>query len=181
MLFRSTPVLGDFVTPLTPVHHHLTGINSETPISGTGTVEWEIEDAQGLVMKIRVQAYYVPEASIRLFSPQYYFQEKGKGKLICDKDCVLLDLDEEGYLYKFPYQKMNNLPFMLTREFLQKQRGVAGLTMQECEFLATTHAMPSIVDATNQNLTGSQKELLLWHHHLGHINMKWIQTLAQQP
>ena len=98
-----TPVLGDFVTPLTPVHNHLTGINSETPISGTGIVEWEIKDAQGLVMKIRVQAYYVPEASIRLFSPQYYFQEKGKGKLICDKDCVLLDLDEQGYIYKFPY------------------------------------------------------------------------------
>ena len=176
-----TPVLSDFVTPLTPVHNHLTGINSDTPISGTGTVEWDIEDAQGLRMTLRVQAYYVPEANIRLFSPQYYFQEKQKGRLICDKDWVALDLDEQGYIYKFPFQKMNNLPLMLTHEYLEEQRGVAGMTMQECEYLATTHAMPSIVDATNQNLTGSQKELLLWHHRLGHINVKWIQTLAQQP
>ena len=175
-----TPVLSDFITPLTPVHNHLTGVNSETPISGTGIVEWDIEDCQGLRMKLKVQAYYVPEANIRLFSPQYYFREKQKGVLICDKDGVQLDLDEKGSIYKFPYQKMNNLPMMLTHEYLESHR-VAGMTMEECQFLATTHAMPSIVDATNQNLTGSQKELLSWHHRLGHVNMKWIQTLAQQP
>jgi hypothetical protein len=39
----------------------------------------------------------------------------------------------------------------------------------------------SIADETNQNLTASQKELLLWHWKLGHADFQWIQHLTSTP
>jgi hypothetical protein len=35
----------------------------------------------------------------------------------------------------------------------------------------------TILSSANQNLPGSQKELLLWHQRLSHANLSWIQTL----
>jgi hypothetical protein len=37
----------------------------------------------------------------------------------------------------------------------------------------------SILSSTNTNLSALQKELLLWHQHLSHANVTWIQTLMQ--
>jgi hypothetical protein len=34
-----------------------------------------------------------------------------------------------------------------------------------------------ILSSENQNLSSSQKELLLWHQCLSHANLSWIQTL----
>jgi hypothetical protein len=41
--------------------------------------------------------------------------------------------------------------------------------------------LPHIFDTYNQNLTGSQKELLLWHQRLGHASLKHIQELCAMP
>ncbi len=35
----------------------------------------------------------------------------------------------------------------------------------------------SILSSAKQNLSSSQKELLLWHQRLSHANLTWIQTL----
>ena len=35
----------------------------------------------------------------------------------------------------------------------------------------------TILSSANQNLSSSQKELLLWHQRLSHANLSWIQTL----
>ena len=91
----------------------------------------------------------------------------------------VLTLHDGGTL-DFPYQ-LNNLPMMLTKSFLDAQQNVAELSFEECNYLVTTQALPSIVDTTNLNLTGSQKELLLWHWKLGHANMHWVQFLAAVP
>lgn len=31
-----------------------------------------------------------------------------------------------------------------------------------------------VTDQTNQNITSAQKDLLLWHQILSHVNFKWI-------
>ena len=126
-----------------------------------------------------MEAYYVPEAHIRLFSPQQYFMQNNGGNLFCDQKRTPLTLHDGGTL-EFPHQ-LNNLPMMSTKSFLDAQQNVAGLSFEECNYLATTQALPSIVDTTNLNLTGSQKELVLWHWKLGHTNMHWVQSLAAVP
>ena len=37
------------------------------------------------------------------------------------------------------------------------------------------------IDQTNQNMTPSQKESLLWDQRLDHINMKWLKNLYPKP
>ena len=175
-----TPNIQDFIGPLRPCGSRITGLDSTTTVAGIGTIQWTIQDATGTVKFIRCEAYYVPNATIRLFSPQQFFQERGGGHLYSDKDRTLLTLDD-GATLEFPYDPGSRLPMMLTRDFIQEQDRVAGLSMEECNFLTSTHAMPSLVDSTNLNMTSSQKELLLWHWKLGHANMRWIQALASVP
>ena len=177
--FCLSPKLSDFITPIKPCTSTLIGLNSETQVSGTGIVEWVIQDAMGEVRTIKVEAYYVPEATIRLFSPQQYFKEHQAGHLIATHKDVTLMLPEGVPLY-FPYQDDNNLPMMLTNEYIKSQSNIAGLSFEECAFLGNA-TLNSIVDTTNLNMTASQKELLLWHWKLGHAHMKWIQALAAEP
>ena len=78
--FSLTPFKSDFVGPLRRSEiSTLKGLSSTTTVEGIGTVEWTIRDVFGLVRTIRVSAYYVPSATIRLFSPQVYFQENNIG------------------------------------------------------------------------------------------------------
>jgi GAG-pre-integrase domain len=72
---------------------------------------------------------------------------------------------------------VNRLPLM----FLDDGRGhVAGFSLSDHALFSDHHKiLTSVADETNQNLNGPQKELLLWHHKLGHINFDWLQALAR--
>jgi hypothetical protein len=59
---------------------------------------------------------------------------------------------------------------------------VVGLSYHDVNFMfdsATTYL--TVADETNQNLTSPQKELMLWHWRLVHINFEWVQMLTAQP
>jgi hypothetical protein len=67
-----TPIPTDFVNGI--IHkadlQSLTQVNGTTPVCGQGPVQWPIEDVVGTRRTITTDAYYVPDAGIRLFSPQ---------------------------------------------------------------------------------------------------------------
>ena len=124
----------------------------------------------------QTEAYYVPEANIRLFSPQMYFHEQQKGQLVMNHSNTTLTL-ADGSTLVFPYNSQNNLPLMLP----SPNRNV-GLTFEDACILGdgfSARNFMSVADETNQNLTASQKELLVWHWKLGHANFQWIQTLCR--
>jgi hypothetical protein len=168
-----TPLREDFdgelkVPPITQMH----GLKGAVKVIGMGRVSWTVFDALGVVRVIKTMAYLVPEGNIRLFSPQVYFQENGNGSGEIAKDGVKLVLSD-GTTMCFPLNKNNNLPFMLTRH-----RPLVGVSMADAEFLQSfeqVSACLSVADETNQNLTASQRELLLWHHRLYHcaLHVKW--------
>jgi hypothetical protein len=66
---------------------------------------------------------------------------------------------------------------MLTTEV---HSNIAGFTHQETIALTESAAL-SVAEQTNQNLTPSQRELLLWHWKLGHCGFAWVQSLAAKP
>ena len=39
----------------------------------------------------------------------------------------------------------------------------------------------SLLDEINHNMSKPQKELMLWHQHLGHAGFRWIQSLMRKP
>ena len=67
--------LKDFVGPISECSGSLTGISGKLKIIGTGKIRWKIEDDQGKVHAITIRdALYVPDADLRLLSPQHWSQ-----------------------------------------------------------------------------------------------------------
>ena len=169
----------DFVGPIRPATiTELQGLSHTTKVHGVGQVKWTVRDVLGATRTIKTQAYYVPEATVHLFSPQTYFREQQKGHLWLDHSSTTLQL-HDGSLLQFPYNANNNLPLMLPAEPHH-----IGLTFDDATALGDGHSVHnymSVADESNQNLTSAQKELLLWHWKLGHANLQWIQTLCREP
>jgi hypothetical protein len=174
-----TPNPDDFTEGIrTSTMTELKGLNDVTTVQGYGPVNWTIYDSNDVVRTIRTTAFYVPEASIRLFSPQSYFQEVNGGSLLVDKDKAILST-RDGDLV-FPHNCCMNLPLMLPAS--HKQSKTVGVFREDIqELLVSTASMMSVADETNQNITATQKELLLWHWKLGHCNFQWVQALAAKP
>jgi hypothetical protein len=94
-----TPVLTDFLGTLRPcATANLKGISGTTEVIGEGTVIWMVRDMFGNKRNIRTTSYYIPEASIHLFSPQTYFKEKKAGSLHIAHDRTALTLKDRSQL-----------------------------------------------------------------------------------
>jgi hypothetical protein len=109
------PSLSDFTSqPTTPDTATLGSITTvQTKVSGQGPIEWDIEDVNGVVKKLRTTSYYVPEATIHIFSPRAYFKSNPKGYLTLNIEGITLCMPC-GTTLKFPIQPGSNLPIMLT-------------------------------------------------------------------
>ena len=98
-----TPVLGDFVGDLKPTHiEEVKQLSGNTKVVGKGIVEWEVKDLWNVLKIIRTEAYYIPEATIRLFGPQAYFQATGGEKYLVKGRKIQLNF-KEGESLEFPY------------------------------------------------------------------------------
>jgi hypothetical protein len=83
-----TGIKSDFIGEIHKVDPgaSLQGLNNEVKVHGAGTVRWTIRDQYDRVGTIQTSAYYVPDAQVRLLSPQTYFIECERGKLIVTRD-----------------------------------------------------------------------------------------------
>ena len=123
-----SPCRADFVS-FQKYSSKIEGIGSSTEVAGKGLVKWKITDQHDKTKEIITFAYYIPSASIRLYSPQAHFAESKSGRLSCSWNEVRLylpspvnpdsstplvphDDDSNDYL-SFPYHPHSNLPCML--------------------------------------------------------------------
>jgi hypothetical protein len=134
-----------------------------------------VREMLGNKRKISTTAYYVPEASIRLFSPQTYFKEKKAGSLHITHDLTTLTLKDGSQLY-FPYQE-KNLPLMLTDEHFTRKALTVGLTFEDATVMATM----DVNEEMNQNLTSPQRELMFWNQKWAHCDLGRVQTFLAIP
>ncbi|KAG7341319.1 hypothetical protein IV203_023270 [Nitzschia inconspicua] len=171
-----TPDINDFIGPISPPNlPSLQGLGSLSVVEGVGTVEWQVHDFLGNIRTIRIKAYLVWNVPVHLLSPQTYFKEGLRGRLTVTHDRAELTL-HDGSVLSFPFAN-NHLPYLLP-----DWQPVVGHTRDDASLLdsAPTVAL-SVADETNQNLTQSQKELILWHWRLGHRHFSWVQRLASAP
>jgi hypothetical protein len=77
----------------------------------------------------------------------------------------------------FPINQANQLLLM----FLDDHQGPeVGFSSEDSElFDDSRYILMSVADKVNQNLDGPQRELLLWHHKLSHMNFDWLQVLLK--
>jgi hypothetical protein len=163
----------------------MNGLNTSIKVIGHGTVKWKIQDLFGTVRSIKTKAFDVPDANVRLFSPQTYFFKNKKATLFLDHAGTTLTLGC-GAALAFPYNSGSSLPLMLTTKALDRASKFIGLTFQDLktgglEGGGALETLMSVADETNQNLTAAQKELLLWHQRLAHADMQLCQMYLSCP
>ena len=88
-----TPRREDFIS-FEKYSSKIEGIGSSTKVAGKGYVRWKITDQHDRTNEIVTFAYYIPSASIRLYSPQSHFAESKSGKLTCTWNEVRLYLPD---------------------------------------------------------------------------------------
>jgi hypothetical protein len=184
--YSVTPNLQDFVGPIEKCStNELNSLkNSTIKVVGQGTVEWKIQDLFGTVRSVKTMAFYVPDASIRLFSPQAYFGKNKRASLFMDHSKTILTL-HDGTPLKFPYNTGSHLLLMLTTKALAKPSKFIGLTFQyfqtSFDLNGSLASLLNVINETNQNLTAAQKELLVWHQKWGHADTQQCQAILSKP
>ena len=76
----------------------LRGVTEEAKVQGFGIVEWKISDVGGRHQTIKTQYCYVPDAAVRLFSPQAFFAEENKGGFVVSPKRMIFFFPDEHYL-----------------------------------------------------------------------------------
>jgi hypothetical protein len=144
------------------------GIAKSLPIIGKGMVRYEVVADDGSYVPIQQWCYHIPELPIRLASPQVSLRSAADSKLYeytMQADTPLFKLTD-GHTISIPYNATSKLPVLYASYDLSKSSAVleASLTMQ-------------LESETNQNLSATQKEMLVWHHklsHLGYSHIRWL-------
>jgi hypothetical protein len=75
----------DFITPLKPVKQKVKGLGGVLEGLQTGTIEWMIEDDEGMPYVIQLPgSLYVPNSPSRLLSPQHWAQTTSGDQPWCE-------------------------------------------------------------------------------------------------
>jgi hypothetical protein len=155
----------DFDGPLTIPDGDLRlgGMAQGLKIEGVGPVNWTLTNTDGSELTIRSQCYYVPEAKVRLLSPQRLFNKsKGvTGKYAGDEDTFTLEF-EGCHRLIVEYDHRNHLPI-----------GYAIIGTPSPTI--NPQANITLLDESNQNITAGHKLLMNWHSRFGHLNFPAVQ------
>jgi hypothetical protein len=200
-----TPIYSDFIGTIDPSDiPTLNNISGKTPVVGQGIIEWNIQDVRGIVKPIQTTAYYVPQATIRLFSPQVYIaaDSTNTSEMILKKNSLNLVL-HCGTRLQFPINQQSNLPLMLTEAALNRKHKEGTFTTfhiqdhdsfqpsanrvnlqllsEQLSVFQATILDKSLLQQDNINLSPGSKELLLWHCRLGHADFQRILSILAKP
>jgi hypothetical protein len=176
-----TPISSDFISDIDKADlQELKQVNGTTPVCGQGTVLWPIEDVDGIRRSITTDAYYVPDAGIRLFSPQSYIKKDKTAMLLVNSDGILFTL-KCGTVLRFPLNKSNNLPFMLTESSLRAQKNSHLVSSTSSFGVYNSLLDRSIFNRDNFNLNPAQQELLKWHCRWCHCDLNRVRMILAKP
>ena len=169
-----TPCRSDFITYQKSTLK-IKDLSSSNKVAGEGMVKWSVTDDNGDVITLELPGYHIPKAEVRLLSPQVLFALVGGGASL-DSRGVRLDLPQGTIAAKYcPRSRLPILP--LTQATVAKGFWADAFAYSSSQL--TDIAQTKLWSPTNQNLSESQKEMLLWHQRLSHASMPWIQQLMR--
>ena len=169
--YTVSPCSDDFIGGVQPLASPivLDGLATGLAVQGHGTVRWVVRAVDGTFKTVEMGAFYTPRGRSRLLSPQSYCQQLKAAGLEEPNGAWHPKFTvtwQDGRQIAVAYAKANNLPMSM----MYNEATVARRT-QELHLCVT--------DASNQNLTEAQKELLRWHFRLGHLNFEAIQLVLR--
>jgi hypothetical protein len=201
-----TPFRSDFIDYVKLENVSVKDIARQNKVLGVGTVMWKFVTRDGRDIFLPLICYHVEHAEIRLMSPQQYHKSHGgyatvHGNTVTwnlpDKAIIDIPIDARSNLPMIhnvsttsdEQSKIGPHLVGLIAELADIEPGERSTLNADYRSEASTFdticshqarafntCFPCVADETNQQLTGPQKELLLWHWKLG-INMQHVQEL----
>ena len=188
--FKEPPTKGNYGTMKT--------IDGTSNITAFGIINWQVYDDDGTIQVIETPAYYIPSSDQRLFSPQHYGGFHGWS--VKNEDMfggnhtrvwVLLAEPQSKICPRIeaPISAFDSLPYITGYTEAHLVAKLTAARKIDCGCSSTCDRCSSVANAfdtafnmevlseANENLTPSQKELLLDHQRIGHINMSHLQEL----
>ena len=156
--------LSDFVSnvktlPGIPIN----GIANQLTATAIGTVNWLVNDDNGLPATIALLAMYVPGLPIRLLSPQHLHQTSPSNSDSFSTRSHTSTLRWHLHTKTIHHNQHNNLPI------LRAQNHTASIEQQ---------ALHCAFTSSNNTLSKAQQQLLNEHYRLCHLPMDIIQRIT---
>jgi hypothetical protein len=153
-------------------------LSSSNKVAGEGILRWKLQDVNGDSVQVELLRYHIPNGEVHLLSPQVLLKTIG-GHTLQTVNCINVVLDNNNnFAATFcPHSNLLMIPLALDNNtkqcFWNKAFGFL------VDSFGDINNVKNILHQANTNLSLSQKELLLWHQHLFHTSVKWIQAMMQ--
>jgi hypothetical protein len=135
-------------------------------VVGEGLMHWKVEDLASRVGNLDLPGYHIPGVEVRLLSPQVLLSTFG-GHTTQTTRKVEVCL-ENGLILHAHLCLQSCLPLL---PFVPNNTPISFWCDNFAYSVADVAQTKLILSSENQNLSSSQKELLLWHQHLSHANL----------
>ena len=195
----------DFVGPfVNRKGETIDGIGKGLAIHGAGHVAWTFVASNGAYRTLKLPCYYVPSSNARIAATGRIMEVYPQETISIDGKSLTLSGDPQNNrpAISVPYCTKYKLPMAGTidRAGDRKDKGnndgqddvrdedepppltarPAVKRKPKSKPRDKPPSTPSLTVPTNYNLGESEKELLRWHHRLGHVGIKRIQWLFRQ-
>ena len=168
-----TPCRSDFIS-YRPSKVKIKDLSKSNSVEGEGVVRWVITDSEGKPCTIELPGYHIPNADIKLLSPQVLLALNG-GQLIQTAKNITISLDD-GPTFEANYHPSNNLPYLKLAETTKSSFWANTFDVNDLSTSDFTRVCNIMAD-NNINMSAAQKEVALWHHRLSHVALPVVQTL----
>jgi hypothetical protein len=159
-------------------------LSSSSNVVGEGMIRWNVYNKEGSITTIEIKGYHIPEAEVRLLSPQVLLTlVDGKGHM--SSKGLRLELGADEPSVEAHYCPRSNLPLLrlaspgVTPSPRNTWNDAFVYSASRDESSDCVQHALNILNESNTNLTAAQKETLLWHHRLSHASISWIQLLMR--
>jgi hypothetical protein len=140
-------------------------------VIGQGMVSWSVHDTCGSLRHLRLKAYHIPTSKSRLICTNVLLTSYPGEHLTVEPSSMLLS-GMRAQPSRLPVLAINNPTTNLPTTMAYNQDQVIKPGVMLCNTVNT-------VNNHNINLTSAQKELLIWHQRLGHLDFKKILHLMR--
>ena len=200
-----SPSRDDFVGPISsvPSTARINGLLKGAKIAGKGYVAWSFIDKTGMLRTVKLPAYYLPQAKVRLLSTTSLLQHYPSESIHQNDKGLYLSGSQTGPL---PWDGVRtngidvlvdpstNLPTALAydpniapRAQAFRAAGSQGPSGGPPTPSGSSGGPPPpfapsetpVTVSSNENLTEAEKELIRWHCKLGHLSFAKIQFLMR--
>ena len=155
-------------------------LSKTNTVAGEGMIRWKVKDVTGKIVNIELPGYHIPNAEVRLLSPQVLLSTVGGSSKAIQTPADLKLCLGNGVELHAQYCPRSNLPLLNTCDHAPDVKSFWHDAFDiSSNDVFTFAAEKNVLDGSNVNLSAAEKELLLWHQRLSHASISWLQPLMR--